>query len=63
MCYFHDKLCSLSSANIVWYLEDTLNILVTMVAGLWVYATTIVKFIMDQGLSPQQLDHVLEFHL
>ena len=47
----------------MWPLEDTLNILVVMAVGLWVYATIIVRFIMNQGLSPQQLDHVLESHL
>ena len=62
MHYFHDKLYPLSSANIVWPSEDTLNILVAIVAELWVYAATIVRFIMDQGLPPQQLDCILEFH-
>ena len=33
-CYFHDWLCSLTSADIVWFLKDTLNILVLMVAVL-----------------------------
>ena len=46
-CYFHDWLCSLTSADIVWFLKDTLNILVLMVAVLWIYAVTLVKFIMD----------------
>jgi len=60
--YFHNKLCPLFSANTVWPSEDTLNILVAIAAGLWVYAATIVRFIMDQGLPPQQLDCVLEFY-
>ena len=62
MHYFCDKLHPLSSANTMWPLENTLNILVAIAVGLWVYATTIVRFIMDQGLPPQQLDCVLEFH-
>jgi len=62
MHYFCDKLYPLSSANTMWPSEDTLNILVAIAAGLWVYAAIIVKFIMDQGLPPQQLDCVLEFH-
>jgi len=34
-----------------------------MVAGLWIYAATLVRFIIDQGDLPrQQLDRVLEFH-
>jgi len=34
-----------------------------MVAGLWIYAATLVKFIMDLDLfSEQQLDLVLVFH-
>ena len=34
-----------------------------MAAGLWIYAATLVRFIMDQGDLPrQQLDRVLEFH-
>ena len=63
MHYFHDKLHLLSSANTMWLSEDTLNILVAIAAGLWVYAATIVRFIIDQGFPPQQLDRVLEFHL
>ena len=63
MRYFHDKLHLLSSANTMWLSEDTLNILVAIAAGLWVYAATIVRFIIDQGFPPQQLDCVLEFHL
>ena len=61
--YFRDKLCPLASADTVWPLEDTLDILVAMAAGLWIYAATLVRFIIDQGDLPrQQLDRVLEFH-
>jgi len=52
MHYFCDKLHSLFSTNTMWPSEDTLNILVTIAAGLWVYAATIVRFIMNQGLPP-----------
>ena len=47
----------------MWPSEDTLDILVAMVAGLWIYAATIVRFIMDQhAVSPQrQLEDVLAF--
>jgi len=61
--YFRDKLLPLASADTVWPLEDTLDILVLMVAGLWIYATTLVRFIMDPNLFPeQQLGLVLKFH-
>ena len=61
--YFRDKLRPLASADTVWPLEDTLDILVLMVAGLWIYATTLVRFIMDPNLFPeQQLGLVLKFH-
>ena len=61
--YFRDKLHPLASNDTVWSLEDTLDILVSMAAGLWIYAATLVRFIMDQGDLPrQQLDRVLEFH-
>ena len=33
-CYFCDKLCLHASASTMWPLDDTLNILVSMVAGL-----------------------------
>jgi len=34
-----------------------------MAAGLWIYAATLVRFIMNhEYLFRQQLDHVLEFH-
>ena len=33
-CYFRDKLCLRASARTVWPLEDTLDILVVMAAGL-----------------------------
>jgi len=47
----------------VWPSEDTLDILVAMAAGLWIYAATLVRFILDQESLPrQQLDRVLEFH-
>jgi len=62
MHYFHNKLHPLSSANTMWPSEDTLNILVAIAAGLWIYAATIIRFIIDQGLPPQQLDCILEFH-
>jgi len=47
----------------MWPLEDILDILVLIVARLWIYTTTLVKFIMDSDLFPeQQLDLVLTFH-
>ena len=49
-CYFHDKLYPLVYVNTVWPLEDTLDILILMVAELWIYTTTLVKFIMDPKL-------------
>ena len=61
--YFRDKFRLLASNDTVWPSEDTLDILVAMVAGLWIYGATLVRFIMDQeDLPRQQLDHVLEFH-
>ena len=61
--YFHDKLRPLAYVNTMWPSEDTLDILVLMVAGLWIYAATLVKFIMDPDLFPeQQLGLVLKFH-
>jgi len=62
--YFRDKLHPLASAGIVWPSEDTLDVLVAMVAGLWIYAATLVKFIMNRhAISPQrQLNDVLAFH-
>jgi len=61
--YFCDKLHPLASTNTVWPLENTLDILVSMAAGLWIYAATLVRFIMDQhAVSPQrQLEDVLAF--
>ena len=62
--YFCDKLHPLAYVNTMWPSEDTLDILASMVAGLWIYAATLVKFIMDPDLFPeQQLDLVLAFHL
>ena len=61
--YFRDKLRALASADAVWPSDDTLDILVAMAAGLWIYAATLVRFILDQESLPrQQLDRVLEFH-
>jgi len=61
--YFCDKLLPLASTDTVWPSEDTLDILVVMAAGLWIYAATLVRFILDhEDLPRQQLDHVLEFH-
>ena len=61
--YFRDKLRALASVDTVWPSEDTLDILVAMVAGLWIYAATLVRFIMDhEDLLRQQLDCVLGFH-
>ena len=61
--YFHDKFRPLASDDTVWSSEDTLDILIAMAAGLWIYAATLVRFIMDQeDLPRQQLDRVLEFH-
>jgi len=64
-CYFCDKLYFFASANIVWPLEDILNILMAMAVGLWIYAATLVRFIMDQhAVSPQQqLEDVLTFYV
>ena len=63
-CYFCDKLHSLAYVNTIWPLENTLDILVLMVAGLWIYTAILVKFIMDPDLFPeQQLDIFLAFHL
>ena len=44
--------------------EYTLDILVSMAVGLWIYAATLVRFMMDQhAVSPQQqLENVLAFH-
>ena len=62
-CYFRDKFRPLASDDTVWPSEDTLDILVAMAAGLWIYAATLVRFILDQESLPrQQLDRVLEFH-
>ena len=61
--YFRDKFRPLASDDTVWPSEDTLDILVAMAAGLWIYAATLVRFIMDhEDLPRQQLDRVLEFH-
>jgi len=48
----------------VWPSEDILDILMAIAAGLWIYATTLVRFITDQhAVSPQrQLEDVLIFH-
>jgi len=61
--YFCDKLHYFAFTDIVWPLEDILNILMAMAARLWIYATTLVRFIMDQhAVSPQrQLEDVLVF--
>ncbi|KAF5350478.1 hypothetical protein D9756_008607 [Leucocoprinus leucothites] len=50
-----------SSGTSVWLSEEDLSTLVQMVAGLFIYAAVIVKFIMDpDALSPQrQLQDVL----
>jgi len=45
--YFCNKFHSLVSNNTMWPLKDILDILVAMVAVLWIYATTLVRFIMD----------------
>jgi len=61
--YFRDKLRLRASAGTAWPSDDTLDILVSMVAGLWMYAATLVRFIMDPDLFPeQQLGLVLKFH-
>ena len=61
--YFHDKFCPLAFDDTVWSSEGTLDILVSMAAELWIYAVTLVRFIMDhEYLRRQQLDRVLEFH-
>ena len=63
-CYFCDKLHPPAYVNTMWPSEDTLHLLVLMAAGLWIYAATLVRFIMDPDLFPeQQLDLVLKFHL
>ena len=53
-CYFCDKLHPLAYVNTIWPLEDTIDILVLMVARLWIYTATLVKFIMDPDLFPEQ---------
>jgi len=61
--YFRDKLLPLASTDTLWPSEDTLDILVSMAAGLWIYAATLIRFIMDhEDLPRQQLDRVIEFH-
>ena len=45
--YFHDKFHPFASNDTVWSLEDTLDILIAIVAGLWIYVTTLVRFIID----------------
>ena len=61
--YFCNKLRPPAYVNTVWLLEDTLHLLVSMAAGLWIYAATLVRFIMDPDLFPeQQLDLVRKFH-
>ena len=61
--YFRDKLRLRASAGTAWPLDDTLDILVSMVAGLWIYAATLVRFIMDPDLFPeQQLGLVFKLH-
>jgi len=61
--YFRDKLRYFAFTDIVWPSEDILNILMAMAARLWIYAATLVRFIMDQhAVSPQQqLEDVLIF--
>ena len=46
------------------FLEYTLDILVSIAVGLWIYAATLVRFMMDQhAVSPQQqLEDILAFH-
>jgi len=51
--YFRDKLRALASVDTVWPSEDTLDILVAMAAGLWIYAATLVRFMIDQGDLPR----------
>ena len=40
--YFHDKFHSLAYVNTMWPSEDTLDILVAITVGLWIYTTTLV---------------------
>ena len=61
--YFCEKLRPPTYVNTQWPLENTFDILVMMAAGLWIYAATLVRFIMDPDLFPeQQLELVLTFH-
>ena len=61
--YFRDKLRPLAPAGTTWPSEENLDILVTIVAGLWIYAATLVKFIADlNGFPGQQLNDVLKFY-
>ena len=50
--YFHDKFHPFASNDTVWPSEDTLDILIAIVAGLWIYVATLVRFIMDQENLP-----------
>ncbi|KAJ3573090.1 hypothetical protein NP233_g2650 [Leucocoprinus birnbaumii] len=54
---------SSATASSTWPSEEDLDALVNMVAGLFIYAAAVVKFIMDpDALSPQrQLQDVLRF--
>ncbi|KAJ3570486.1 hypothetical protein NP233_g4365 [Leucocoprinus birnbaumii] len=69
MLYFRNALhplpSSASSVQIGWPSEDELGLLVRMVAGLFIYAATVARFIMSPYSlqSPQQqLTSVLEFY-
>ena len=46
-CYFCDKLHPLASTNTMWPSENIFDILVAIVAELWIYTITLVKFIID----------------
>ena len=46
-CYFYDKLHPLASTNTMWPSKDIFDILVAIVAELWIYTITLVKFIID----------------
>ena len=69
MLYFRNTLhplpSSASSVQFAWPSEDELKLLVRMVAGLFIYAATVARFIMNPYSlqdPQQQLTSVLEFY-
>lgn len=59
--YFIDPLCLSPTVNTAWLLEGDVNTLGEIVAGLFIYAATTLRLIIDRdALSPQrQLKDVL----